>query len=77
MRKPITSEAVPLQNIIYFMDFQFSQADAIKGKNNIMAIIIALHYCCVMRIFLMPHKVRIFLQGDAGNFVHATQAEIR
>lgn len=26
----------------------------------IMAIIIALHYCCVMRIFLTPHKVRYF-----------------
>lgn len=34
-----------------------------------MAIIVALHYCCVMRIFFMPHKVHIFLHGDAGNFM--------
>lgn len=25
-----------------------------------MAIIIALHYCCIMRIFLMSHKVSSF-----------------
>lgn len=46
-----------------------------KGKNNIMAIIIALHYCCVMRIFLMPHKVRSFLLEDAGNFSRNTSGD--
>lgn len=47
-----------------------------KGKNNIMAIIIALHYCYVMRIFLMAHKVRIFLHGYAGNFPCNTSGDI-
>lgn len=42
-----------------------------------MAIIIALHYCCIMRVFLMSHKVGIFLPRDTGNFVHAREAEIR
>ena len=29
-----------------------------------MAIIIALHYCCIMRIFLMSHKVSSFSLSD-------------
>lgn len=41
-----------------------------------MAIIIALHYCCIMRIFLMSHKVSSFSPRDKFVF-HVKEVEMR